>query len=85
MARISQREARRLRLRVKELERVIEHQRRRYGQEWPGGIEIGSLVTENETAAIVRTARRLQHGVVVVGDETAKLRFIALPLPMERS
>jgi hypothetical protein len=79
---ISQREARRLRKRVSELESVLANQRRLYAQEWTGGTEIGTATfTEDIVTTAIRTARRLNHAVVVVGNETRTIRFIALPHP----
>ncbi len=77
--RISQREARRLRRRIEELERLIADQRRTYRQEWIGGVDIGRVEVTDTIAAIVRTARRLEHAVIAVGDDTTTIRFIALP------
>jgi hypothetical protein len=79
---ISQREARRLRKRVAELEAGIRQQRAAYSQTWIGGVDIGRHeFTGYYLPAIVRTARRLGHAVVAVGDETDTIRFIALPHP----
>lgn len=78
--RISQREARRLKKRVAELELVLTAQRSTYSQVWPGGVDIGRhTFTGTAVPEIVRTARRLGHAVVAVGDETDTIRFIALP------
>jgi hypothetical protein len=82
--RISQREALRLRRRVEALESMLLSQRRAYSQEWPGGVDICRFDFSNSTAAIpeiVRTARKLGHAVVAVGDETDTVRFIALRHP----
>lgn len=82
MTRISQREARRLRKRVKELEKVLINQRRVYAQDWTDGTEIASATfAEDAVPTAIRTARRLNHAVVVVGNETRTIRFIALPHP----
>ncbi len=78
---ISQREARRLRKRVTELEQAVSRQRSVYAQEWLGGIDIGREAMETTTATAIRTARRLGHAVVAVGDETDTVRFIALQHP----
>lgn len=78
---ISQREAKRLRKRVDELERAIENQRATYSQEWFYAVQIGAEEMTRETATAIRTARRLRHAVVVVGDETDTIKFMALPSP----
>jgi hypothetical protein len=80
--RISQREARRLRKRVTELESVLVNQRRLYSQEWFGGVEIGRFTfNSNYISEVVRTARKLGHAVVAVGDDSETVRFVALPHP----
>lgn len=86
MSRISQREARRLRKRVAELESQQEGMRRRWSQQYPGGVQIASLQISdgNPVPSIIRTARALEHAVVVIGDDGQSLRFIALPLPKDQ-
>lgn len=82
---VSQREARRLIRRVDELERILISQRRTYSQQW-AGVNISTVVYPSQDDAVptaIRTARRLGHAVVVVGDETGTLRFMALPHPKE--
>jgi len=65
---ISQREARRLRKRVRELEQQREAERRKYGSDYPGecllGLDEGDLV-RSDTIAVVRTAQMLRHPVIV--------------------
>ena len=81
---ISQREARKLRKRVVALEHELEVQRRVWSQEYIGGVEIGSIVWESRDdprVTAVRTARKLNHAVVVVGNDGGTLRLIALPHP----
>ena len=79
--RISQREARRLSKRVDELERAIESQRSVYSQEWFRAVNIATTELHETHATAIRTARRLRHAVVVVGDDTNTVRFMALPSP----
>lgn len=85
MKSISQREARRLRKRVSELESRIIQQRAAWSQEYLGGAQIGTqlFTVDNAIPSIVRTARKLRHAVVVVGDDSQTLRFIALPQASE--
>lgn len=71
-----------MRKRLNELERVISRQRASYAQEWFGGVEIKRTELSQAEAAVIRTARRLSHAVVVVGDNSNTVRFIALPHPM---
>lgn len=81
---ISQREARRLRNRVTDLESQIQGQRRVWSQDYlPGGVDIANVVwlpSDSQVVAI-RTARKLGHAVVAVGNDTGTIRFIALPHP----
>lgn len=85
MAIISQREARRLRKQVAQLQTEIKNQRRTYGQEFRG-VNIATMTYSDRDhffPAVVRTARRLGHVVVIVGDESGELRLMALPHPSE--
>ncbi len=78
---ISQREARRLRKRLTEIENELECQRRAWSQEYIGGVQIGRASMPDDVAASIRTARKLGHAVVVVGDDSTTIRFQALPHP----
>lgn len=83
MKKISQREARRMKRRIAELERTLDDQRKAWMSDWPGGIYIDSCRLPSDTAPqSVRIARMLGHAVVAIdaGDE---LRFHALPLAKE--
>lgn len=79
---ISQREARRLRKRVHELE----YQERKRGNawcyEWPMGVNIGRVKLNGDSALVgaIRTSRLLKHAVVVSCDETGIVNFHAMPL-----
>ena len=77
---ISQRDARRYRDRVKELENVLKGQRAKWSADWPGGIHVWTEKDQNaETMATFRTARKLGHAVVAVADhDTAVIRFYAV-------
>lgn len=79
---ISQREARRLRRRVQELEERERKRRRVWGQEYFGGVQITSAVwsTDMTVPVAIRTARKLGHAVVCLGDDGGEIRFMALPL-----
>jgi hypothetical protein len=81
LKRISQREARQLRKRVAALEVAEERRRRVWSQEWTGGVNIATAVEDVATATAVRTARKLGHAVVVLGDDGNTVRFMALPHP----
>lgn len=76
---ISQREARRLKKRVAELESADEAARRSWITDWPGGAEIAREAYEptHTIPAVIKTARLLGHAVVVVPDGR-ELRFIAV-------
>lgn len=81
---ISQREARRLRRRVQQLEQHERIRRNVWGQDYHQGVEIATATwSDGNVPSVVRTVRRLRHAVVVVGDETDTLTFIALPHPKD--
>lgn len=79
---ISQREARRLQKRCEVLASQIRDQRRIWGQDYPGGIEIARCTFETGANA-ARVARKLGHAVVLIGNDTSEVRFVALPHPSE--
>lgn len=81
---ISQREARRLRKRVEQLERDERDRRSAYVSSWPGGVNIDSFTIDEASFAKIDTARKLSHAVVVTTDNRLQLRFYALPLPAEK-
>ena len=80
---ISQREARQLKRRVEQLERMIEGERRSYARTYPGATHLGHVFWEsaNHVASAVYTAQRLGHAVVAVADGTYKFNLYALPHP----
>jgi hypothetical protein len=81
VARISQREARRLQKRVQELERERQEQRSAWSKDYPGGVNIDTLDLKempSELAAI-HTARLLGHAVVAVDHGTSVFLY-ALPV-----
>ena len=82
MARISQREARRLQKRVHELQEQEDRRRRAWSQDWFGGVEICRTKwgRDDPIPTATRTANRLKHAVVVLSDEDGTVRFLALPL-----
>jgi hypothetical protein len=80
MSKISQREARRLKKRVDELEREIDGQRRNWSNDWPGGVHIATAENEKANAEKIQVARKLGHAVVAT-DAGDRIEFRALPLP----
>lgn len=83
MSRISQREARRLQKRVAAYMQQEEQMRRCWSQEYFGATQIASASWEplQSVPVAVRTARKLNHAVVVIGNDTGEIRFMALPHP----
>lgn len=81
MPRISQREARRLRKEVVQLREIEDKRRRSWSADYPGGVNLVNVVVQPDVHAIIKTARKLGHAVVVTnyGDNTAQ--FYALPHP----
>jgi hypothetical protein len=83
VAKISQREARRLRKRVEELERADNSRRNRWSADWPGGTNICTAKWESNdrVPVTINTARALRHAVIVTAKEDGTVMFYALPLP----
>ena len=78
---ISQREARRLRKRVEELESLENKRRRSWVTEYPGGVYLASSSPAPHIHAMVKTARKLGHAVVVTAhNDNGEIQFYALPL-----
>ena len=77
---ISQREARRLKKRVEELEHQEYVRRRAWATEYPGGTLLDTIAVQNAEWHIVNTARKLGHAVVVVPDKEDYLRVYGLRL-----
>ena len=78
---ISQREARRLRKRNIELERILSEQRYRFQREWPNSTVVARCEVDSVTYAQVCTARLLRHALVAVPVEGRTLAFYAELLP----
>jgi len=75
---ISQREARRLKKRVEELERIESSNNNRWSQDYVGGVHIGSsdFTSEPGNFSAVKTARALGHAVIAVPSGT-EIKFYA--------
>ena len=76
---ISQREARRLKKRVDELEQLEHERRAKWITQYPGVCEIMRCKWDaNEAVPMaVRTARKLRHFVIAIADEDGTVRFMA--------
>lgn len=79
---ISQVDARKLKRRVQELERILEHQRAAWCCDYPGGTHIATveMPDASHTPTAVRVARKLGHSVVVI-DSDRQLLLYAMPHP----
>jgi hypothetical protein len=78
MKKISQREAKSLRVRVLELERILEKQKDRWASDWSEGwINIATVRLEPVDHAKIKTARLLHHAVVALPEGTDIIRFYA--------
>jgi hypothetical protein len=78
---ISQREARRLRKLVNELESTELGRRRSWSQDWgPGWVQIESTTLTAVEFAAVKTARKLGHAVIVVPKDGTDVSFFAVKL-----
>jgi len=67
--RISQREARRLRKRVHELESNEQKRNNRWSSEYVGGVYLWDVTVPLNVFAAVKVARALGHAVVVVNND----------------
>lgn len=77
---ISQREARRLRKRVAELEAMERRRRNAWNAEYPGGTHIGSFKFDERTDEAFRVAMLLGHALVIGGrNDDGTRRIYALP------
>jgi hypothetical protein len=77
---ISQREARRLKKRVEELEEMDNKRRQAWKSEYPGGVFLEGIAVQPWTYATVKTARKLGHAVVITTNGENTIQFYALPL-----
>jgi hypothetical protein len=79
---ISQREARRLKKRVEELEARERARNNRWAGAWPGGVHLGGITRPDDWLnGRIDGARMLGHAVVVTVDsEVKKLNFYAVKL-----
>lgn len=83
MVKMSQREARTLKKRVAELEGILDKQRAAWAHEWPEGVHLDTVSVNSSEWAIIRTARKLGHAVVVIpsaSDNPNKLHVYGIPL-----
>lgn len=82
MSKISQREARRLRKRIAELEKQERDRGNAWCQDWPNGIRIGevALSAESQLTGAILTARKLNHAVVASCNEQGRVTFHAMRL-----
>jgi hypothetical protein len=79
---ISQREARKLRKRVTQLEEILRNQKNRWRSEWgPGWVNIERVTLSDAAYAKIATARLLNHAVIVLPDTANEIRFYAERLP----
>ncbi len=80
---ISQREAQRLRKRIRQLEQDQHRRCQAYASDWPGGVWLGSIAGHKDMPWMVQihTARKLGRGVVAVPvTDGSGLHFYAVPL-----
>lgn len=78
---ISQREARRLRKRVAELEDLDWQRWSSWASDFPGGTHIAAVDVSAlpKSISAIETARKLKHAVIALNDGET-VRFYALPL-----
>ena len=80
---ITQREAQELRKRVAILEQLEDDRRNNWVMDYPGGRHLGSIVISDVDAAKIRTARLLEHAVVVTNGDRGEIHLYALPVAKE--
>jgi hypothetical protein len=79
---ISQREARASKRRVKELEEQLASQRKRWGRAYPGGINVAYWAPgKGYIYGILRGVHMTGHAIVAVPDNEGRIEFFALPQP----
>jgi len=75
---ISQREARRLKKRVQELELLHAQQHRLWGAEYPGGVSLGRLkLSRDWLMGRIEAARLLGHAIIITEAEN-EIHFYAM-------
>lgn len=77
---ISQREARHLRRRARELEAIINRQKNAWAETWPGGTNITTISVLDVHVTAVRVARLLGHACVATVTSDGQIAIHALPL-----
>lgn len=80
MKKISQRDARRFKKQVAELEALENKRRRAWNSEYPGGVFLTGIVVHSSVHAMVKTARKLGHAVVMTNNGEDSVQLYALPL-----
>lgn len=76
-SKISQREARRLKRRVREFENMERHRRNVWCADYPGGHHVLSRIDTSD-AKIIELCRKLGHAVVVTTNGSNEIRYYAL-------
>ena len=75
---ISQREARRLQIQVRNLNRQILIERQSWRSDWEHDwVNIATTTEGSAIMAAIKTARKLGHAVIVLPDGETTLRFYA--------
>lgn len=79
---ISQRDAQRMRRRLRALDAMEYERRRHYVQSWPGGVPLGAIGVESsaeiEVRGEVRAARKLGHYVVATVNDDGSITLFAV-------
>lgn len=78
MKKISQREARMLRRRVKQLEDAHRNRVSRWGTDYPGGVHVLTVGTTLEQRAALKVVEALGHAIVGRLDENYNLKLFAV-------
>lgn len=75
MKKISQREARKLRKRVAELEKRNEQNASAWAREYIGGINVTTIATHDAPHAICKAVRKLGHALVAIPSDNGKFEL----------
>jgi hypothetical protein len=82
---ISQREARKLRKRIEELEKQEDKRGNAWSSEWPMGKCLGKVQIQADSfmRGAIHASRLLKHAVVVSENDQGEIWFHAMPLAKE--
>ena len=81
MAKISQREAQRMRKELRELHERAAERQRSWSSDWPGGVNIDTITVNDVEWYIVQTAQKLGCAVVARAAQNGKHELLLYAMP----